>query len=200
MSNLFSVVAVVIAYLLGNVSPAILIGRAMGIEIRKEGSGNAGTTNALRVLGKKAGAATFLIDCLKGVVAVLLGKYIGGQELAMYCGLAVFIGHIWPVVFGFRGGKGIATGFGAVLALEPLLGLLEIAVAAVFFLITKRVSVGSLAAGVLLPFAAYYFNPGYLPFAIAMAAIVIYKHRANIKRIIKGEEPKISFHKQEGKK
>jgi len=200
MNNLFPVIAIVISYLIGNISPAILIGRAMGVDIRKEGSGNAGTTNVLRTLGKKAGAATFIIDTLKGVVAVLLGGYIGGQELAMYCGLAVFLGHIWPVVFGFRGGKGIATGFGALLALEPLLALIELAAAAFFFVTTKRVSVGSLAAGVLLPFTAYCFDPGYLPFAVVMAVIVLFKHRKNIIRLVKGEEPKISFRKQEGKK
>ncbi len=154
MNSLFPMFAIVVSYFLGNISPAILIGRAMGVDIRKEGSGNAGTTNALRVLGKNAAAAVLTIDILKGVAAVLLGRYIGGQEIAMACGFAVFAGHIWPAVFGFRGGKGIATGFGVTIALEPMLGLVEL-VAAVFFLVTtKRVSVGSIAAGALLPFAA----------------------------------------------
>lgn len=200
MNNLFPMIAIVISYFLGNISPSILIGRAMGIDIRKEGSGNAGTTNALRVLGKKVAVAVLAVDILKGVAAVILGRYIGGQEVALYCGLAVFAGHIWPVAFGFRGGKGIATGFGAALALEPMLGLLELAVAAILFVTTKRVSVGSLVAGVLFPFAAYCFDHRYLPVATVMAAIVLFKHRLNIKRLIKGEEPKVSFKKQEGKK
>jgi len=200
MSNLFSVAAIVISYFLGNISPAILIGRAMGIDIRKEGSGNAGTTNVLRVLGKKAAAATLAIDILKGVAAVLIGKYIGGQEIAMACGMAAFLGHIWPLVFQFRGGKGIATAFGVVVTVQPLLGVIEAAVALVFLVISRRVSVGSMVAGVMLPFVAYFIIPGYLPWAAAMAVVVLFKHRRNFSRLIKGEEPKISFKKQEGKK
>lgn len=197
MSNFFPVIAIVLSYFLGNISPAILIGRAMGIDIRKKGSGNAGTTNALRVLGKKAAAATLAIDILKGVVAVLLGRYIGGQGTALLCGLAVFAGHIWPMAFGFRGGKGIATGFGVALALEPMLGLIEFGAAVLLFVATKRVSVGSIVAAVVFPFAAYYFDHSYLPIAAAMGAIVLFKHRMNIKRLFKGEEPKVSFKKQE---
>lgn len=193
MDNLFPIAAIVLSYLLGNISPAILIGRAMGIDIRKQGSGNAGTTNVLRVLGKKAAAATLVIDILKGVAAVLLGKYIGGQGLAMVCGIVVMVGHIWPLVFQFRGGKGIATAFGVVLTLEPLLGLIEAVAALIFMLVSQRVSVGSLAAAVLLPFAAWYFDPAYVPATAVMAAIVIWKHRANIKRLIKKEEPKVNF-------
>lgn len=200
MNSLFSVAAIVISYFLGNISPAILIGRAMGVDIRKEGSGNAGTTNVLRVLGKKAAAATLAIDILKGAAAVLLGEYARGQEIAMACGLAVLIGHIWPMVFQFRGGKGIATAFGIVLTLEPLLGLIEAAAALFFMLISQRVSVGSVAAAILLPIAAYFFDPAYLPLTAAMAAIVIFKHRTNIKRLMKGQEPKVSFKIQEGKK
>lgn len=193
MNDLFPIAAIVLSYFLGNISPAILIGRAMRIDIRKEGSGNAGTTNVLRVLGKKAAAATLAIDILKGASAVLIGSYIGGQELAMACGMAAMIGHIWPMVFQFRGGKGIATAFGVVVTLEPLLGLIEAAAALVFMLVSKRVSVGSLAAAVLLPFAFCYFDPGYLTLGVAMAAIVIFKHWANIKRLMKGTEPKVNF-------
>jgi glycerol-3-phosphate acyltransferase PlsY len=200
MDSLFSIAAIVISYFLGNISPAILIGRAMGVDIRKEGSGNAGTTNVLRVLGKKAAAATLAIDILKGVAAVLLGAYAGGTEIAMACGLAALIGHIWPMVFQFRGGKGIATAFGIILTLEPFLGLIEAAIALICLLISKRVSVSNLAAAACLPFLAYSFHPYYLPLTAAMAVIVIFKHRANIKRLAKGTEPKISFKKQEDKK
>ncbi|HML37828.1 MAG TPA: glycerol-3-phosphate 1-O-acyltransferase PlsY [Bacillota bacterium] len=193
MTNLFPIAAIVLSYFLGNISPAILIGRAMGIDIRGQGSGNAGTTNVLRVLGKKAAAATLIVDILKGTAAVLLGNYIGGQELALVCGIAVMAGHIWPIVFQFRGGKGIATTFGVVLTLEPLLGLIEAAVALIFMLVSQRVSVGSLTAAVLLPFAAWYFDPAYVPATAVMAVIVIWKHRANIKRLIRKEEPKVNF-------
>jgi glycerol-3-phosphate acyltransferase PlsY len=200
MYNILPLAAIVISYFLGNISPSILIGKAMGVDIRKEGSGNAGTTNTLRVIGKKAAAAVLAIDVLKGVAAVLLGRYIGGQELAMYCGLVVFLGHIWPAAFGFRGGKGIATAFGVALAWEPLLGLLELAIAAIFFVTAKRVSVGSIVAAIAFPIVAYNFDHNYLPVTTVMGIIVLVKHRKNIVRLVKGEEPKVSFKKQEGKK
>ena len=199
MIDILPIITVIVCYFIGNISPAILIGRMNGVEIRSKGSGNAGTTNVLRVLGKKAAAATMIIDILKGVVPVLLGRYIGGQELAMACGLAAFLGHIWPMLFGFRGGKGIATAFGLFLALEPLLGLIEAVTISAFVLISKRVSVGSLAAAIVLPFASYIFNPRYLIITVPMALITIYKHRLNIKRLIKGEEPKINLKKREEK-
>lgn len=199
MYNLIPVIAIIISYFLGNISPAILLGRAMGVDIRKEGSGNAGTTNVLRVLGKKAAAATLIIDILKGVAAVWLGRYIGGQELAMACGMAAFLGHIWPLAFQFRGGKGIATAFGVVLTIHPVLGLIELAAAAIFLIISRRVSVGSLAAAILLPFAAYYLIPQFTYWGAAMAVIVIFKHRKNLSRLIKGEEPKVSFKSGRGK-
>ncbi|MEA4987917.1 MAG: glycerol-3-phosphate acyltransferase, partial [Anaerovorax sp.] len=156
MSNpIYLIIPVAIAYFIGNISPAILIAKSFGIDIRSQGSGNAGSTNVLRVLGKKAAIATLAIDVLKGVIAVLLGRYIGGQSLAVFCGLAVFIGHIWPLLFGFRGGKGIATGFGAIVTIEPILGL-EIAVIALLGIVfSKRVAVGSILAAVALPFLAY---------------------------------------------
>lgn len=196
MNNLILVAAVIVCYLIGNISPAILIGRMKGIDIRKEGSGNAGTTNVLRVLGKKYAVATLVIDILKGVAAVAIGRYIGGQNLAMACGMAAFIGHIWPMAFGFRGGKGIATAFGVLVTLEPMLGLIEAATALIFLIVSKRVSVGSIIAAALLPFAAWYFHHDYLFPTAIMAAIVIFKHRANIKRLVKGQEPKIKLGKR----
>lgn len=195
MSNVLFVAAIIISYFLGNISPAILIGRAMGVDIRKEGSGNAGTTNVLRVLGKKAALATLGIDIFKGVAAVLLGRMAGGDSLAMICAVAVFLGHIWPLAFQFKGGKGIATAFGAIVTLLPVLGLIEAAIAVSLILISRRVSVGSLVAAVALPFAAYYFMVAFTPWAAIMAGIVIFKHRKNVQRLLKGEEPKLSFHK-----
>ena len=199
MIDILPIIAVIVCYFIGNISPAILIGRMKGVEIRSKGSGNAGTTNVLRVLGKKEAAATMVIDILKGSVAVLIGRYLGGQELAMACGAAAFLGHIWPMLFGFRGGKGIATAFGVFVTLEPLLGLIEALTITTFTLISRRVSVGSLAAALILPFAAYFFDPKYLIITIPMALITFYKHRLNIKRLIKGEEPKINLKKREGK-
>lgn len=194
MKITFMIIAIAIAYLLGNISPAILIGKAHGVDVRKEGSGNAGTTNVLRLLGKKAAAATLLIDILKGVVAVIIGN-IFDPRIGMMCALAVFLGHIWPVFFKFKGGKGAATGFGAVLAVSPPLGLCVIIVAAVLVLITKRMSVGSLAAAISLPALSLLFVPEFFWIAIVMMAISVFKHRANIGRLMRGEEPKMNFKK-----
>lgn len=194
-------VTVIAAYLIGNISPAILIGKMAGLDIRSEGSGNAGTTNVLRVLGKKAAAGTLAIDILKGVAAVLLGRFLGnyfmlpGDWLAMICAAAVFIGHIWPAIFGFRGGKGIATGFGAVVTLQPLIGVLLAVIALLLIAVSRRVSVGSVLAAASLPFLAHFIAPQYTAGLSVMALIAIYKHRANIARIFKGEEPKISLKK-----
>ncbi|MGI6731550.1 MAG: glycerol-3-phosphate 1-O-acyltransferase PlsY [Anaerovoracaceae bacterium] len=197
MFNLFPILAVIIAYFLGNISPAIIIGKLSGIDIRSKGSGNAGTTNVLRVLGKKAAVVTLIIDILKGVVAVLVGRYLGGENTAMICGVAVFIGHIWPLTFGFRGGKGIATILGVLLAIEPLLGIIEVAIVLLFIVLFKMVSLGAVIGAIALPFIAYQFDPIYIRWAIPMAIIILIKHRSNIKRLVKGEESKVSFRKQE---
>ncbi|NLP30850.1 MAG: glycerol-3-phosphate 1-O-acyltransferase PlsY [Clostridiales bacterium] len=193
----YFVLAIVIAYFLGNISPATIISKAARIDIRKKGSGNPGTTNVLRVIGPKAAAITLAIDIIKGVVAVLIGKYIGGETLAVICGLAVFIGHIWPIVFKFKGGKGIATGFGVLLTLNYVFALICLAIAAIGFVVSKRVSVGSLLSALSIPIIANYFMPDYVVLLSAMTVIIFVKHRSNIKRLIKGEEPKVSFKKEE---
>ena len=200
--TLFAVLAVIIAYALGNINPAILIGRLHGVDIKKDGSGNAGTTNVLRVLGKKAAAETLLVDIGKGVVAVLIGKLIGGMImtdpglLGAWCALAVFCGHIWPAAFGFKGGKGIATGFGSIVTACPPVGGIILLVAIVGMILTQRVSVGSVAAALTLIVAGFSFAPSYGIYFAIMGLIAIWKHRANIGRLIRGEEPKISFKKK----
>ncbi len=200
--TVFAVLAVIIAYFLGNINPAILIGRLHGVDIKKEGSGNAGTTNVLRVLGKKAAAETLLVDIGKGVVAVLIGKVVGGMImtdpglLGAWCAVAVFCGHIWPAAFGFKGGKGIATGFGSIVTACPPVGGIILLVAVLGMILTQRVSVGSVAAALTLIVAGFYFAPSYGIYFAIMGLIAIWKHRANIGRLIRGEEPKISFKKK----
>lgn len=197
------IITVIVAYFMGNISPAILIGKLHGIDIKKEGSGNAGTTNVLRVLGKKAAVATLLIDIFKGVFAVLLGKLVGwyfltpeyAPYIVMACGLAVFCGHIWPMIFGFKGGKGVATAFGVLMAVSPLLGLAELGIVIVVVGLSRMVSLGSVVAALAFPFIANYYDPRYLCWGLIMALIVLYKHNANISRLVKGEESKISFKK-----
>ncbi|MGI6257849.1 MAG: glycerol-3-phosphate 1-O-acyltransferase PlsY [Anaerovoracaceae bacterium] len=189
------VIAALIAYLMGNISPSILIARAHGIDIRKEGSGNAGTTNVLRVLGKKAAAATLIIDVLKGTVAVVLAGVLLGQQAAMICVVAVMVGHVWPIFFRFKGGKGVATAFGALCGLDPLLGLSALGVVVVFVLITRRMSAGSIAGAAFFPVLAYFFEPDFIILGSVLALIVLWKHRSNIGRLVRGEEPKMSFKK-----
>ena len=187
-------VCIIIAYLLGSLSMSILLGRKAGVDIKKEGSGNAGTTNTLRVLGKKAAAAVLVCDIAKGVIAVLLGSLCG--ELCSYiCALAVFAGHIWPVYFGFKGGKGVATAFGAAIAVNWKLALLCLAVVVLITLITKRMSAGSICGAIALPVLSVFLEKHFWPFAAAIAVIIIVKHGGNINRLIKGEEPPLSFKK-----
>lgn len=183
---------VVIAYFLGNISPAIIIGRLNGVDIREEGSGNAGTTNVLRVLGPTAALATLAIDVLKGYVAVRIGLN-SGDIGAMLCFIAVVYGHIFPVVFKFRGGKGVATSLGAALAVDWLSAFALVVIAVAVAGISRKMSLGSICAAIAYPFLILYYYPSVLPMAIFMAATVVFMHRANIRRLILHEEPSISF-------
>lgn len=188
-----AVVCVVVAYFMGNISPSILLSKAKGKDIRQEGSGNAGSTNMLRVYGKKTAALTFLIDVLKGALAVWLGAYACGLAVSHMCAVAVIAGHVFPIVYGFRGGKGVATGAGAITAVSPIVGLLTAVVAFSVIGLTKRVSAGSLAAALFFPIVMWRYVPEFWPYSIAMSVLVIVKHRSNVLRLIKGEEPKLKL-------
>ena len=189
------IIPVVIAYLLGNISPSIILGKIHGIDIKKEGSGNAGTTNALRVLGKKAAFITLVIDIGKGVLAVIIGRLVGGAAVGYICALAVFCGHIWPCFYSFKGGKGVATAFGALLSVNWMLGLAALAVVAAGLALTQRMSVGSLLGAITFPILCWLLEPDFIWIGSVMALIVLIKHRANIGRLLRGEEPKMSFKK-----
>ena len=188
-------IALVCAYFIGNISPATLIAKAEGVDIRKEGSGNPGTTNVLRVLGKKEAVGTLVIDIIKGAAAVLLGKFVGGEALALLCGFTAFVGHVWPAVFHFKGGKGVATAFGVLLATNYIVALLCLASAGLGALVSRRMSIGSIVGAVALVIIGCFLTPKYVAIFAVMALIVIYKHRGNIKRIISGDEPKLKFKK-----
>ena len=185
---------IVIAYLLGSISPSIIQGRLAGIDIKKEGSGNAGTTNTLRTLGKKAALITLIVDIGKGVLAVFLGS-LSGQSCAYICAVAVFLGHIFPLYYGFKGGKGVATAFGACLMVDWRVALLALAVAAVLTAVSRRMSVGSILAAVSLPLFSLVFQRGFWPYAAVIALIIIVKHHSNIGRLLKGTEPPLNFKK-----
>lgn len=192
------ILLIILAYFLGNISPSTLLARAKGLDIKKEGSGNAGTTNALRVLGKKAAVITLAVDIGKGVLAVMLGHWFGGPMTAMLCAPAAFVGHIYPVLFHFKGGKGVAVAFGSLLGVNWQLALAALAVVVVVVLLTRMVSLGSITAAVSFPVLAYFMEPDFIYIGTLMALLLIYAHRGNVKRIIKGEENKLSFgHKSE---
>ena len=200
MTIFLTILFVVIAYFIGNISPSTMLAKARGLDIKKEGSGNAGTTNALRVMGAKAGVITLVVDILKGVIAVLLPQLIVGENCAMLCAIAVIFGHVWPVIYKFKGGKGVATTFGAIVAINPLLGLATLAVVAITVLISKRMSAGSVMGALLFPILAFFIEPGFYLHGLVLAAIVIIKHRSNIDRLIRVEEPMLGFLDKDKKK
>ena len=192
------VVLGLVAYFIGNISPSTILAKKQGFNIKEEGSGNAGTTNALRTMGKKAGIITCVVDILKGVVAVIIGALIADTAGACICGLMVYLGHVWPMIYKFKGGKGVATAFGVTLTVSPLVALISLVVTAIFVLITKRMSVGSIVGAVCMPVLVFFAAPWYTWVAVIISVIIIVKHRANIQRLMKGEEPIMSiFEKKE---
>lgn len=193
MDTFMFILAIVIAYFLGNISPSTLLGRAKGIDIKKEGSGNAGTTNALRVLGKKAALITLLVDIGKGFLAVEIGFLLCTPQAAMLCALVAFIGHIWPVLFRFKGGKGVAVAFGAILGVNWQMALVCLAVVILAVLLTRMVSMGSVIIAASFPVITWFMERDFFWIGCIMAVIMIYAHRSNIRRIINGEENKLSF-------
>lgn len=184
----------VIAYFLGNFATSYIVSmRSAHIDIRKHGSGNAGATNVLRVLGAKAAAVTFVGDALKGVAAVLIGRYIAGDNGAILSGLFVVVGHNWPVTLGFKGGKGVATTIGSMLAINPLLVSIVFAVGIIVLITSKYVSLASITGMAIFPIAMIIFkqSPEYVAFSVIIALLAIFKHRANIIRLLKGTESKL---------
>jgi glycerol-3-phosphate acyltransferase PlsY len=186
---------VLAAYFVGTISPAIILGKIYGVDVRSSGSGNAGTTNVLRVIGKKAAVITLIVDVSKGFLVVALAKPFAGGAFAMLCGIAVLCGHIWPLLYEFKGGKGVATALGVILAFDFRMGLALLGLALILILLSMRVSVGALVAAAAFPVCMYVLHPVYFAPSLLMAAIVWIKHRKNIGRILRGEEPKLNFKK-----
>ncbi|MDH6369640.1 acyl-phosphate glycerol 3-phosphate acyltransferase [Paenibacillus sp. VTT E-133280] len=187
---------IVVSYLLGSVSFSVLFAKLLkGIDIRQYGSGNAGATNTLRVLGKGPAIAVLVLDVLKGVAAVWLGTWVGGWGtwVAALCGIAAIVGHNWPLYFRFRGGKGIATTIGvmATLCLWPALLAGAIAIGSIF--ITRYVSLGSLIFVALTPVFLLLtgFTQPVLWTSIIIAVFAFWRHRTNIVKIVEGRENKI---------
>lgn len=190
------VIAVIVSYLLGSVSFSVVLAKMIkGIDIRQHGSGNAGATNTLRVLGKGPAILVLVLDVLKGIAAVWLGRWLGeGSDwTAAVCGIAAIVGHNWPVFFRFRGGKGIATTIGvmATLVFFPALYAGIIAVLSIVF--TKYVSLGSLIFVLLTPVFLVFtgeFGP-YFWASLLICAFAFWRHRTNIVKIAQGKENKL---------
>jgi glycerol-3-phosphate acyltransferase PlsY len=204
------ILVAIIAYLIGSISFSVIISKKMaGFDVREKGSGNAGSTNVLRSVGKKAALMTLACDVLKGVVAVLIAFIVGKIAknanpaiLVQIAALFAVIGHTFPVFFNFKGGKGVATSLGIVILLNWQIGLICLVFALALMVVTRMVSLGSISAAVLFPVLTifikehYLVSGNYVIFGILLAAFVIYNHRANVQRILAGTENKLSFSKK----
>lgn len=185
---------IIICYLLGAIPTGLLIARKLaGVDVSSLGSGNIGATNVGRVAGKKLGAFTLIGDMAKGVASVMLVRlFLGDQPAYLALGaLAAFLGHLYPVYIKFRGGKGVAVGLGAFVALAPLVGLVVFLIWVVVVGLFKRVSLGSLVAALFLPALVWAFKEAvpYLILAGVVTLLLFYRHRDNIQRLISGTEP-----------
>lgn len=193
------------AYLLGSIPSAVWIGKAFyGIDVREFGSGNAGATNTFRVLGKKAGFPVLIIDILKGAAAVALAYLVNmsteGNDfinLQLALGVAVLVGHIFPVFAGFRGGKGVATILGVVLCILPLACGYSLIVFLTVLLLTRYVSLSSMLTGVAFPFILHFIihnqNNVLTIFSITVAVLLVLTHRKNIVRLFKNQESRVNL-------
>lgn len=201
----------IVAYLLGSISFSVIISKKMaGFDVREKGSGNAGATNVLRSVGKRAAILTLLADALKGVVAVLFAIIVGAIAkdldkalLVQIAGILVVVGHTFPIFFGFKGGKGVATSLGVLLMTNWKIGLICLVFALVLMALTRMVSMGSVGAAILFPVLVLFMRSNftvaegssYFIYSIILALIVAFNHRTNIQRILNGTENKLKFKK-----
>jgi glycerol-3-phosphate acyltransferase PlsY len=183
----------VLAYLLGSIPFGIVITRALGLgDLRQIGSGNIGATNVLRTGNKGAALATLVLDAAKGGIAVLIARWLLGEDAAQLAGLAAFLGHLYPVWLGFRGGKGVATFLGTLIALSWPVGLAACGTWLVAALVTRISSVAALTAAATSTLWLYWLNEGKMLVLVFLLTILVYlRHAENLKRIKAGTEPKI---------
>ena len=212
MISIYSVSALILAYLFGSIPTAVWIGQAFyGIDVREYGSGNAGATNTFRVLGKKAGIAVMLLDIFKGYTATNLAYMIGlsvtgpqdsvqfvNYQLAL--GISAVMGHLFPVFAGFRGGKGIATLFGMILAVQSEAAMLCVLTFIIVLMITKYVSLSSILAGFTFPLSIIFIfqSPirSVVLYGMSICILILVTHQKNIERLIKGKETKVNLFKK----
>lgn len=193
---MWSTIAIVLSYLIGSISFSVVLAKLLkGIDIRQHGSGNAGATNTLRVLGKGPAIMVLVLDILKGIVAIWLGVWLGnGSEwIPAICGLAAIVGHNWPIYFRFRGGKGIATTIGVMATLSFLPALYAGIVAILCIIFTRYVSLGSLIFVFLTPIFLGLLQPINAVFwsSLIICLFAFWRHRSNIVKLVHGEENKI---------
>ncbi len=197
---------VLISYLLGSIPAGYLAGRIAGIDIRHAGSGNIGATNVTRVLGKRYGYPVFVVDFLKGLMAVSISIFIEKRVqpvlvptelLGIVAAISCVVGHSFPVWLSFKGGKGVATSMGALFGLVPFVALIGVAVWVITFEMTRYVSVASMTAALAVPVSILILIPlkqtggaVLLYFSICLAALVIFRHRSNLSRLVRGTEPR----------
>jgi len=208
--ELVNVIGIILAYLIGSIPTSVWIGRAFyGIDVRKFGSGNAGATNTIRVIGTFPGVIVLLIDAFNGWGAVSLAFFFGNNfhfyfqyvNYELVLALAVLLGHVFPIYVGFKGGKGIATLIGIVIALYPFAFFVALGLFIIVFVFTRYVSLGSILTAVSFPFIVIFvFNitlPSLIIFACMIAVFVPLTHKKNIKRLLNGSESKLYFNKKD---
>ena len=184
---------VLLAYLVGSIPTAYLVGKAMGVDLREHGSGNLGGTNAFRVLGARGGIPVVIVDVAKGYVPAAMFSVWDGSaisELSLVYGLLAILGHVWPVWLRFQGGKGVATGGGVLIALAPLAALVALLVWLGILALTKTVSIASLVAATSVPVVAVITGAptSTVVFCVGVVAFVWWTHRSNLHRLVRGEE------------
>ncbi len=193
---MINVFILILSYGIGTISPAYLLVKLLtGKDIRQHGSGNAGTTNVMRLLGVKAAVFVLFLDLFKGVVAVWLGRNIGGEALASMAGLAAVAGHNWPVTMRFKGGKGVATTMGVGLMINPFFSWICIGLSVIIIVLTRYVSLASITAvpiWTILLWATGETNE-HIYLGLALSFLVLYQHKANIMRIFRGTENRFSI-------
>jgi glycerol-3-phosphate acyltransferase PlsY len=195
-----------VSYFLGTLTSGDIVAKFKKVDLRSQGSGNIGATNVFRVMGSFYGALVLISDCLKGVIAVLLGNLLGnwhGFDPSILTGTLAIIGHNWPIHARFKGGKGIATSLGVMIALTPYSLLVALPVWIAFFVISGYVSLASVMAALSYPISVFFLytnDPYKLAFATIIGVLAIYRHHGNIGRLFRGEENRILYKKRGGDK
>lgn len=194
--NLYYLLLIVLGYGLGSIPFSYIVSQRLGhVDIRTKGSGNTGATNVYRVLGRKIGLIAFVGDFLKGVLAAVLGNLIAGPDGAAICATIAVVGHCMPFTLGFKGGKGVATAAGMVVATQPLIALVVFVVHLGSLVAFRYMSLSSIIAAILLPILAIMFSTSdiYIGCALFLGAFVVWRHRGNIQKLLKGEENRFNF-------